>query len=368
MPDTDLLDRLREADSHLRNTPVPHSVDMRMRERLAEGSRDKRRFSPWVPGLSFAAGALAVTVGVLVGQPRAPEVLPAPSAPVAAAPAAARTLAAPAAEPLMLAGFAVHTPRCDATPAGDGLQLAGSCTAQLEDARITVETTRSARLSRTDDGVALVDGRARFSVGKRAATDAPAVVHVGDSRIEILGTEFVVERTGESASVHLEEGRIRLVTPTGTRELLPGDAASFVTVTAKAPAPSATATRKPVAPAAAAPAPPQPVATPAASPAARALETMDPVDSAELSVVLRDVAALRGAGRYADAVAHLDTLLSRPLPSRTAEVLSFERTTLLERAGRTSAEICDAARAHSARFADGTTAARTERIAARACR
>ena len=64
-------------------------------------------------------------------------------------------------------------------------------------------------------------------------------VHAGEACVRVLGTAFVVERSGSGAHVTVERGRVRVSWPGGEAELGVGEGGDFPPPTAAAPEPSA---------------------------------------------------------------------------------------------------------------------------------
>ena len=108
--------------------------------------------------------------------------------------------------------------------------------------------------------VVIERGSARFAVPKRKARP-PFVIRAGDTRIEVVGTRFRVERIGDGARVETYEGTVRVWS--GGKPILLHRGQHFE----PAPAAAATAAEPARAPAAAEPAPRAQAAT---APAPRA--------------------------------------------------------------------------------------------------
>ena len=71
----------------------------------------------------------------------------------------------------------------------------------------------------------VVSGRARFDVMHNQARTFE--VHAGDVTVRVLGTAFVVERSGSGAHVSVERGRVRVAWPGGQILLGVGEAGDF---------------------------------------------------------------------------------------------------------------------------------------------
>lgn len=71
----------------------------------------------------------------------------------------------------------------------------------------------------------VVSGRARFDVVPNHTRTFE--VHAGDVTVRVLGTAFVVERSGNGAHVSVERGRVRVSWPGGEAELGVGEGGEF---------------------------------------------------------------------------------------------------------------------------------------------
>lgn len=114
---------------------------------------------------------------------------------------------------------------------------------QLRDgSRILIETPET-RITKQRESEAevlfeLEKGAARFDVTHRPGRTFR--VQAGAVRVEVIGTRFRVERRGESASVSVERGRVRVSWSGGMREVAAGESGSFPpTELARAPSESA---------------------------------------------------------------------------------------------------------------------------------
>ncbi len=90
----------------------------------------------------------------------------------------------------------------------------------------------------------VVSGSARFDVVPNHARTFE--VHAGDVSIRVLGTAFLVERSGAGAHVSVERGRVRVLWPGGEAVLGVGEAGEFPPVSALAASADASATPVPV--------------------------------------------------------------------------------------------------------------------------
>jgi transmembrane sensor len=101
---------------------------------------------------------------------------------------------------------------------------------QLRDgSRILIETPQT-RITkqREAEGEVLFEleaGAARFDVTHRPGRAFR--VQAGSVRVEVVGTQFRVQRSGESTQVSVERGRVRVSWPGGVREVSAGESGSF---------------------------------------------------------------------------------------------------------------------------------------------
>lgn len=94
----------------------------------------------------------------------------------------------------------------------------------------------------------VISGRARFDVVPNHSRTFE--VHAGDVVVRVLGTAFVVERSGSSARVSVERGRVRVSWSGGETELGVGEAGEFPPIPVVSELPPSTPNVLPVAPAA----------------------------------------------------------------------------------------------------------------------
>jgi transmembrane sensor len=90
----------------------------------------------------------------------------------------------------------------------------------------------------------VVSGSARFDVVPNQARTFE--VHAGDVTVRVLGTAFVVERSGAGAHVSVERGRVRVAWPGGEAVLGVGETGQFPPVSAAAEFADASASPVPV--------------------------------------------------------------------------------------------------------------------------
>jgi hypothetical protein len=90
-----------------------------------------------------------------------------------------------------------------------------------------------------------------------------------------------------------------------------------------------------------------------------------PAQDEGLASLLAEVAALRRAGRFADALARLRSADDSRWSTRARQLVSYEIGTLLERQLDDRAAACTHWRAHASRYPDGRHAQAVERALAR---
>ncbi|MEL6759167.1 MAG: FecR domain-containing protein [Myxococcota bacterium] len=93
-------------------------------------------------------------------------------------------------------------------------------TSKTADTQIAVRTSRPELIE-----VGLNVGSARFEVAKRRRRVFRVLVD--ETQIEVLGTVFSVERSASGMSVEVEEGRVRVVHPQNSVELVSGERMTF---------------------------------------------------------------------------------------------------------------------------------------------
>lgn len=313
------VERLRELDRMLGAPPI----DPRARERIREGLSREATTRPfatklrWWPAFAFAAGAALMALVQL--RPPPPSASDTPLALVRPTPPPAPTpLPCTPLEPGM------HALAADACRVGGGITLHAAAPSTIE---------------LDGDRLRLVAGELELDVDPRTR---PLHVLAGTRDIEVIGTRFVVHQRDEGGWVALFEGRIRLHGL--AREpvmLVPGDRHGWSTPRTSDAVTSAPAPR------------PRPRARPRDA------------EDAGLASLLDEVAALRRAGRFADAVARLRDADTSRWPSRAQQLVSYEIGTLLERQLGDRAAACAHWRAHASRHPDGRHAEAVEAALAR---
>lgn len=209
---------------------------------------------------------------------------------------------------------------------------------QLRDgSRIVLETPSTViskqHESSTDVLFQLSAGSAHFDVAHRP--ERAFRVQAGPVRVEVMGTEFRIEKQEARAVVSVLRGRVRVSWPTGSRVLTAGESDVFPPLTA----PASSAEHGPSAPAPSAVVPRATVPSAAIAPAESPSAASPNRDTAESLFAAADSA--RAAGRPLDAVAALQQLTERFPRDPRAPLAAFTRGRILL---ETLARPADAAR------------------------
>ena len=218
MSNRDLLRALEDAERSLPND-MPADAARRVRARLSKPRRHIAR-RPLLLGLGATAAATVAALILVLWPASAPR-----------APAPAR-----------LAGMllASQTPELQARAHGGNIIeiSAGECVLADEASGVTVALVAPAAIGPTSDGLRVLHGRAVVHVAKRAPPQAPVRVHVSHGVIEVVGTVFTIVQRPRDGEVHLQEGSIRFLHPSGASYVLaPGDAHAWPAAPAPAPPP-----------------------------------------------------------------------------------------------------------------------------------
>jgi hypothetical protein len=359
-----LIPALLAEDAALAAECLPAAAKQRIAERMAREIEGVRRPRPWLPMLSFVAGAVLVLLVVMRGMPPA------------AAPA--RASVAP--------GWSVQGNDCR-VHTDAAVDLEGRCELVSADPPLSLRTEDPTRVRVRGRWIDVEDGRATFDV--QPVHGEPVRIGVPGGTIVVVGTRFRVDvdMQGRSGSVELFEGELRFEHAEGGLEAIhagqrfdfagaPGEPAVSVAVhepSSPAPVseeaipiplatpepPAAAAPEVAVAPTLAAPEP-TPQRPRVRTPKARRPrdEAPSPVDIASLTEKIDE---LRRRGEYRDAAEQLERALSRRLDHRTGEVLSYELGTILARHLGDPARACRHWARHVERFDGGRYAAQIER-------
>jgi hypothetical protein len=316
---SDLREDLHELDACLARVPVPEGLETRIvaattMQRV--GPSSMRRSTGLA--LAFAAGVL-LTVWALRdhqaprdGQTLPPELPTVSEAAIEVPPTPIVEPDASAQQPATdLTGLTIMSESCIWSRADERLQLAAGCAVRLAEPAMDIEIWAPTQLELLDTGIAVREGVALFFVDPVADPQVPARVGVSGGTIEILGTRFVVSQARERGHVDLIEGAIRFRRHDGGLD-------------------DVEAGRR------------YPWRSPAVETDAPALQPVpgnggDAASADALAEGLAEVARLRRAGEFAAAIAKLDALAHDQDDTRTLEVISYERGTLLERSASADA-------------------------------
>lgn len=319
----ELRQQCRAIDEQLAEVPLPPALERRVMASVREPSTGSSRV------LVGAAVLVAVVLAFALGLRSRPE--PAPVAtsvsPPVEVPILVPTPIAPPAPRLAWAGALTLDPQCDVASVGSELHVGGACRMTLAAPALAMETWSRTRLERSRDGVRVLAGEIQFAV-EHVPAGAPRVrIDVAAGAIEVIGTRFAVVQEGDTGHVDLLEGAIAFVDREGAEHaVLPGRRLRWndgrVVGTRERPA----------------------------DPERHATATAHPDD--DIDATLEQVAALRRAGRYRDAVDVLHRARRRIGDAHGAEILSFEEGTLREHDAMAPA-MCAFWRGHLARFPAG---------------
>jgi hypothetical protein len=334
MTTQDLLPLLKAHDTQLRRTPLRRAADARNRRSLRELPPTSTAARSWF-GLVLGASAGAVLLAIAVGR----------SGPSAPAPTLAPR-----------ASLSAH-PECEVLENGGAVDYLGGCSVKLP--TLSVRTEPGSVLKRRDLALELVRGSAWFEVRPLPAGAPPVRVRVAGGVIEVVGTVFSVKQGYSEGSVELFEGKIRFLSAEREAiELRPGEQFVWANSQRRAGAspgptlaPSAQSSASLADAASASRLPPPPLGR--LAPSARNQPSPAPSASQALAVsAIERIAGLRALGKYQEALAELSAVQQRNRDMRTAEVLSFERGTLLERLGGATLS-CPHWSSHAAQFPKG---------------
>lgn len=325
---TDALARLRAVDEALARRGPSAAASERVRRALAEhaAARPFHARLRWWPMLGFIAGAALTATLLLDGRAPAPVVARTPGASAPAETTSEVTVpnaTAPAVPDVTTRDTLAAAPADPPCPALVAGRLAvGNC-AQADGVRVRAWTP--ATLARAGDRVEVVDGEVEFDVEPRP--ERPLHVIAGRVDIEVVGTRFVVHQRDGAGWVSLLEGHLRVRTGDGeVHELTRGGRLEWPPSRAKT-SPSR---------------PKREGKTPPTAPA-----------DAGLAELLDEVAALRRAGAFSQAVARLRAADDRGWSERSRQLVSYEIGALLERQLGESAAACAHWREHRRRFPGG---------------
>jgi len=315
-----LEQQIEQARAAFEAIDPPASLETRLRRSLQTPSASRSGASWWG---SVALGTAALVLGVALGW-----WLKAPSVVVETE----RVVTAPSEQ-----DAAPRQPSTDGTDptcavaTGDlgNIIVPARCRYELERFGVEIDAWERTELRTTDVGVAMASGLAAFAVDPVPSDMPPFEVDVGPARIRVIGTRFVVANDGDGGQLDLVEGVVELIRADSVESVEPGQRVSWST---ERP-PSANEPELEV------------------EPQIGSEKENEPASTVELSETLRAVARLRRHGDYGAALDRLAALRMGGLDAGARAVVSYERGTLLEGAGRTR-EACEHWRRHIRRHAE----------------
>ncbi|MEL7371206.1 MAG: hypothetical protein AAFN74_19955 [Myxococcota bacterium] len=202
--------------------------------------------------------------------------------------------------------------RCRPAALTPDLTLDTGCTARLDHLAFTVTAQKPLHLRHTTAGIEIVTGHGLFE--RTANTTTPVALLVSGGRIEVLAARFSIDQHLGGGAVRMAQGRATFIGDEGQKSSLrAGDRLDW-------------------------------------RPSARKWTTQT---STQTAAQIRAIADLRARGRYREAEAQIRMLLDSPLDPKTAEVLSYERGTLLAGPMQQPGAACEHWRWHAERFPAG---------------
>jgi hypothetical protein len=213
-------------------------------------------------------------------------------------------------------------PSCDLFEPGSRRLEAGDCAAAEG---VEVSALIPSTIEREGDRVVVEEGGVVFEVESRP--DRPLHVIAGDIDIEVVGTRFVVYQRDGEGWISMLEGRVRVREGEDEGVML-GRGQRFEW--------SAAVEDEPL----------------EAKPDRRPVQPADRADDG-LAELLDEVATLRRAGRFQEAVDHLRAADPSGWTERSRQLVSYEIGTLLERQLRDTAAACEHWVGHRERFPGG---------------
>ena len=316
-----LEDRVKEAREAFESIEPPARLETRLRRSLREPAATTYG-GTWWGSLSVAAAALilGVALGWWLKAPTEVE-----TQRVVVAPADSKEDDANDGPEIV-----ATDPGCAVAADADGrMVVPARCRVELERFGVVIDAWEQTELRTTALGVAMPSGLAAFAVDPVPAGQPPFEVDVGAARIRVIGTRFVVANETSGGQLDLIEGVVELVHGDEVESVAAGQRVSWSETEAETETETETESEN---------------ETEAETAGGRVRAEVD------LSETLRGVARLRRQGDYAAALKQLDGLRAATLDAGTWAVVSYERGTLLEAAGRTDAA-CEHWRKHLRRHA-----------------
>lgn len=311
--------QLREVADALESLDPSRQLELRLGRSLHAGSTANTSSAPGF-GWGFAFAAVAFVIGLAVGWwvlgTAAPEAEASQRPGIAAVDKGARCVVA----------------RSTAGPT----QVPARCRVSFPEHGVEVDAWEPTVLRETKTGLRIDEGLAAFSVEKVDAGDPPVTVDVAAGTVRVIGTKFVIGNDTLAGHLDLIEGSVEFLHGKSVTAVEPGRRLSWTHARDGVPAridvvddEQASVESPPVSREAD---PGQEAADTAKQPAAEPKRPNG--GSVDLSAVLSDVARHRRLGEYGQALARLEGVPKRGFSTETRAVLSYERGTLLEAAGR----------------------------------
>lgn len=321
--------QLRGLASALEELEPSPALEHRIRRGIESGAGTRRDRS-WGVVLAVAAFAVGLAIGWWVFSNSAAEPPEPPASEVAARDVATRCVVEPS--------------------SGGTMNVPARCRISFSRFGVEVDAWERTVVHETNTGLRIDAGLAAFSVEKVAAGDPPVTVDVGAGTVKVIGTKFVIGNDARGGHLDLIEGQVEFLSGDEVIDVEPGrrlgwthahdgmpariEAVGAIDSETSAASPEASEPEPPTS-AKLKPTRPQPSRT----------------SSFDLAAVLSDVARDRRLGEYARALERLAAVPQRGLPEETRVVLSYERGTLLEAAGRSGAA-CKHWKRHRTRYRD----------------
>lgn len=320
-----VIERVREIDERLADVPLPPGLERRVLATVGERPSGHARIL--VGAAVLAALVLAFALGLRMRGDAASAPASEPTIAIVPHPITVSTNDVPTIVRAWDGALALD-PTCEGDVDGDVVRVDAGCRMTLDAPALAVEAWGPARIVRARDGLRLLDGRIELAVEHVRAGEPRVRVEVDAGAIEVLGTRFSVVQDGTDGHVDLLDGAIVFVDREGTEHAVrPGQRLTWASGHVVVPAP----TRGP-------------------KPSTARASSLD------LDATLDEVAALRRAGRYREAIGVLRDARREHGDGRGAEILSFEEGTLREH-DDDAAAMCAFWRGHLGRFPDGDYAA-----------
>jgi FecR-like protein len=323
--DERLIEQLREIDGRLGELEPP----ARLERRVLASTRERHGVAPRM--LVLASVVAAVVLAFWLGQrgrTGTPELERAPEQPLAVVPMAWPALVDAAAPPPFVAWEGALTAEPGCTPSGDEtLSIPAGCRVRLREPALAIEAWQPTRLAAARNGVRVLEGELLFAVEPVGVDQPRARVEVSGGAIEVIGTRFAVVQHKGGGHVDLLEGSIAFVDGRGQTHAIEQGRRAHWSAEGLVTPPG-----------------PHTVSPRASGPRTTGSDALD--------ATLEQVAGLRRAERWREAVELLHDARRGLGDGAGAEILSYEEGTLRAHDEDATA-MCAYWRGHLARFGDG---------------